>query len=170
MANAQGNHNTPSVVAFQDAEQLVGEVAVQQAAKNQANTITEAKRLLGKKHDDPSVVKDNKRWNLAMANKDGKAGVTVNFKGAKAAFTAEHVCSAVIGNLKATAEAFVHSPVKNCVLAAPIVRQNPNPSTKTRTLHFMHPIVTSPLFLQSIRSCLLDDPAPLTLFWRIAAL
>lgn len=132
VANAQGNHNTPSVVAFQDAERLVGDVAHQQAAKNQTNTVSEGKRLLGKKHDDPSVAKDAKRWRFAMANKEGRAGVSVDFKGAKTVFGAEQICGAVMENIKATAEAFVHSPVKNCVLTAPIVRSSAQP-TKSST-------------------------------------
>jgi len=109
-------------VAFQCAEQLVGEVAVQQAVKNQQNTVMEGKRLLGKKHDDPMVKKYAKRWHFAVVNKNGKAGVTVQYNEVATAFTAEQICGLILGNLKETAEAFVHSPVKNCVLCAPIVR------------------------------------------------
>jgi L1 cell adhesion molecule like protein len=39
IANDQGNRLTPSCVAFTDAERLVGEAAVNQAALNPTNTI-----------------------------------------------------------------------------------------------------------------------------------
>ena len=39
MANDQGNRLTPSCVAFTDAERLVGDAAVNQAALNPTNTI-----------------------------------------------------------------------------------------------------------------------------------
>jgi hypothetical protein len=45
----------------------------------------------------------------------------VQYKGAPTVFTPESICGLIMGSLKASAEAFVHSPVKNCVLAAPIV-------------------------------------------------
>jgi len=120
VANAQGSHTTPSVVAFVDAEQLVGEVAVQQAVKNASNTVVEAKRLLGRRHDDEDVKKDAARWRFALTKNDGKACVQVQFKGAASVFTPEALCGMVISNLKSSAEAFVHAQVKNCVLAAPI--------------------------------------------------
>ena len=77
IANAQGNHSTPSIVAFSDKEILVGEVAVGQAAKNSSNTIVECKRLLGRKPGDETVGKDSKRWSFSIVPKDGKAGVQV---------------------------------------------------------------------------------------------
>ncbi|GJN08278.1 hypothetical protein PR202_ga26184 [Eleusine coracana subsp. coracana] len=39
IANDQGNRLTPSCVAFKDAEKLVGEAAVNQAALNSSNTV-----------------------------------------------------------------------------------------------------------------------------------
>ena len=77
IANAQGNHSTPSVVAFSDKEILVGEVAVGQAAKNSSNTIVEAKRLLGRKPGDDAITNDSKRLSYSIVPKDGKIGVQV---------------------------------------------------------------------------------------------
>jgi heat shock protein 1/8 len=77
VANAQGNHSTPSVVAFQDAEQLIGEVALGQAPKNPNNTVFECKRLLGKKLDDTEVQKDSTRWRFTLCQREGKVCVQV---------------------------------------------------------------------------------------------
>ena len=42
-------------MAFNDQERLVGEAARSQAAMNPANTIFDAKRLIGRKYVDKSV-------------------------------------------------------------------------------------------------------------------
>ena len=80
IANAQGMHSTPSVVAFLDKEILVGDVALAQAAKNTSNTIVECKSLLGRKPTDDSIAKDAKRWRFATVPKDGRAGVQVAYE------------------------------------------------------------------------------------------
>ncbi|CAI0388224.1 unnamed protein product [Linum tenue] len=62
LANDQGNRTTPSYVAFSAAtassERFIGEAAKNQATLNPRRTIFDAKRLIGKKFDDPEVQKD----------------------------------------------------------------------------------------------------------------
>lgn len=58
LANDQGNRTTPSYVAFTAEERLVGDAAKNQATMNPVNTVYDAKRLIGRKFDDPIVKKD----------------------------------------------------------------------------------------------------------------
>src|SRR4051812_49684292 len=67
IANDQGNRTTPSYVAFTDTERLVGDAAKNQAAMNPINTVFDAKRLIGRKVDDPIVQQDMKLWYVAWA-------------------------------------------------------------------------------------------------------
>ncbi|GKG09087.1 heat shock cognate 70 kDa protein-like protein, partial [Tanacetum coccineum] len=53
--NEQGNRITPSCVAFNDSELLVGESAKSQIARNPANTVFDVKRLIGSRFSDPQV-------------------------------------------------------------------------------------------------------------------
>merc|ERR1719461_1424864 len=60
IANEQGNRITPSYVAFTPTERLIGDSAKNQTASNPKNTVFDAKRLIGRKFDDPVVTKDIK--------------------------------------------------------------------------------------------------------------
>lgn len=59
--NDQGNRITPSYVSFtEDEQRLIGEAAKNQAAQNPTNTVYDAKRLIGRKFEDPTVQRDLK--------------------------------------------------------------------------------------------------------------
>ena len=61
IANDQGNRITPSYVAFTpEGERLIGDAAKNQLTSNPENTIFDAKRLIGRNWNDPSVQKDVK--------------------------------------------------------------------------------------------------------------
>ncbi|CAH2061049.1 unnamed protein product, partial [Iphiclides podalirius] len=62
IANDQGNRTTPSYVAFTDTERLIGDAAKNQVALNPSNTVFDAKRLIGRKFDDPKIQADMKHW------------------------------------------------------------------------------------------------------------
>ena len=77
IANEAGNRTTPSYVAFNDQERLVGEAAKNQAAMNPANTIFDAKRLIGRKYVDKSVQDDLKNWPFKVVHDNGKPKIQV---------------------------------------------------------------------------------------------
>ena len=77
IANEAGNRTTPSYVAFNDQERLAGEAAKNQAAMNPANTIFDAKRLIGKKYVDKSVQEDLKNWPFKVVHDNGKPKIQV---------------------------------------------------------------------------------------------
>ena len=53
IANDLGNRITPSWVAFTETERLIGEAAKNQAPSNPENTIFDAKRIIGRRYENP---------------------------------------------------------------------------------------------------------------------
>ena len=86
IANDQGNRTTPSYVAFTDSERLVGDAAKNQVAMNPHNTVFDAKRLIGRKFDDPEVKRDMKHWPFKIVGKAGKPVIQVQHKGEQREF------------------------------------------------------------------------------------
>ncbi|CAJ0934680.1 unnamed protein product, partial [Mesorhabditis belari] len=120
IANEQGNKITPSYVAFTDSGRLTGEAAKNQAAVNPHNTIFGAKRLIGRKFDDPAVRSDTKHWPFKVVAADTrKPQIEVMYKGNKKIFTPEEISAMILTKMKMTAEAFIGSSVEDAVITVP---------------------------------------------------
>ncbi|VDN32476.1 unnamed protein product [Dibothriocephalus latus] len=119
IANDQGNRTTPSYVAFTDTERLIGDAAKNQVAMNPTNSVFDAKRLIGRKFDDPTVQLDMKHWPFHVINVGGKPKIQVECKGETKTFFPEEISSMVLLKMKETAEAFLGRPVTDAVVTVP---------------------------------------------------
>ncbi|UYV65995.1 hypothetical protein LAZ67_3006105 [Cordylochernes scorpioides] len=119
IANDQGNRTTPSYVAFTETERLIGDAAKSQVAMNPSNTVFDAKRLIGRRFDDPSVQSDMKYLPFTVFSDDGKPRIAVMYKGDKKTFFPEEISSMVLTKMKETAEAYLGKNVTNAVITVP---------------------------------------------------
>ncbi|KXL43049.1 hypothetical protein M433DRAFT_70795 [Acidomyces richmondensis BFW] len=119
LVNDQGNRITPSWVAWNDEERLVGDAAKNQYASNPERTIFDIKRLIGRKYDDKDVQKDLKHFPFTVVNKGGQPRVKVVVKGEEKTFTPEEVSSMILGKMKEVAEAYLGEKVTNAVVTVP---------------------------------------------------
>ena len=119
IANEQGNRTTPSYVAFTDSERLIGDAAKNQAAMNPANTIFDAKRLIGRKFNDATVQKDSKLWPFKVVSDGGKPMFSVEHKNESKSFNPEEISSMVLTKMKETAEGYLGTTAKNAVVTVP---------------------------------------------------
>ncbi|XP_031551339.1 heat shock cognate 70 kDa protein-like [Actinia tenebrosa] len=119
IANDQGNRTTPSYVAFTDTERLVGDAAKNQVAMNPANTVFDAKRLIGRRFDEPGVQSDMKYWSFKVISEGGRPKVQVEFKGETKTFFPEEISSMVLNKMKETAEAYLGTKVTDAVVTVP---------------------------------------------------
>ncbi|KAI3403242.1 hypothetical protein KGF56_003977, partial [Candida oxycetoniae] len=119
IANDQGNRTTPSFVAFTDTERLIGDAAKNQAAMNPANTVFDAKRLIGRKFNDTEVQNDIKHFPFKIIDKGGKPNIQVEYKGETKVFTPEEISSMVLTKMKEIAEGYLGTKVNDAVVTVP---------------------------------------------------
>lgn len=120
IANEQGNRTTPSWVAFTDTDRLIGDSAKGQSTSNPRNTVFDAKRLIGRKFDDPIVQADMKHWPFTVtAGSGNKPHIEVDYKGERKSFLPEEISAMVLTKLKQTTEAYLGCEVKDAVITVP---------------------------------------------------
>jgi len=120
IANDQGNRTTPSYVAFNETERLIGDAAKNQVAMNATNTVFDAKRLIGRKFTDAAVQSDMKHWPFTVTSGvAGKPQIHVQYRGEEKIFAAEEISSMVLIKMREIAEAYLGKDVKNAVITVP---------------------------------------------------
>ena len=120
IANSQGNRTTPSYVAFNENDRLIGESAKNQASSNPTNTIFDAKRLIGRKYSDESVQRDKKLLSYQiLADQTDKPQICARYKGEMRKYYPEEISSMVLSSMKETAEAYLGETVTDAVITVP---------------------------------------------------
>ncbi|KAK6352188.1 Heat shock protein ssb1 [Orbilia blumenaviensis] len=119
IANEQGNRVTPSFVAFNSEERLIGDAAKNQAALNPRNTVFDAKRLIGRRFDDPSVKKDVLTWPFKVIDREGNPFIEVEYLNETKVFSPQEISSMVLIKMKEIAEAKLAKKVEKAVITVP---------------------------------------------------
>ncbi|GLV44214.1 Heat shock protein 70 cognate 2 [Carabus blaptoides fortunei] len=119
IANDQGNRTTPSYVAFNDTERLIGDAAKSQVAMNPKNTVFDAKRLIGRRFDDAKIQDDMKHWPFTVLNDSGKPKIQVEYKGEVKKFAPEEISSMVLTKMREIAETYLGGKVSDAVITVP---------------------------------------------------
>ncbi|MFH1183074.1 MAG: molecular chaperone DnaK, partial [Candidatus Moraniibacteriota bacterium] len=115
--NQEGNRTTPSVVTVsKNGERLVGITAKRQAVTNPENTIFSAKRLIGRRFNDPEVQNDIKLFPFKLqAGKDGGVEIKLGEEWKKP----QEISAMVLSKLKADAEAHLGEKIEKAVITVP---------------------------------------------------
>ena len=114
--NSEGARTTPSIVAFTETERLVGQPAKRQAVTNAANTVFAVKRLIGRRHDDPAVTKDQKHIPYKVIN-GGNGDAWVEVRGEK--YSPSQISAFILQKMKETAESYLGETVTQAVITVP---------------------------------------------------
>jgi len=116
---AEGSRLCPSVVAFtKSGEEVVGQTARRQAIVNPDNTIFSVKRLMGRRYDDPEVVKARKVLPYKIVQGPaGDARVYIPQTGRE--YTPQEISARILRKLKQDAEAYLGEPVTQAVITVP---------------------------------------------------
>lgn len=115
--NVEGNRTTPSVVATtKNGDRIVGLLAKRQAVTNPENTISEIKRYMGHRFDDPGVQKDKGSAPFKIeAGEDGGVKVKMSEK----FYRPEEISAMVLQKIKADVEAKLGEKITEAVITVP---------------------------------------------------
>ena len=124
ITNDQGFRTTPSYVAFNDTERLIGDSAKNQAAMNPSNTVYDSKRLIGRRFYDPMVQSDMKHWPFSVVEERGRPKIKIEYKGKMKTFCPEEISSMILQKMRETAEAYLGEKVSDAVVTVPAYFNN----------------------------------------------
>ena len=88
-------------------------------AMNPKNTVFDAKRLIGRRFDDPKIQDDMKHWPFTVVNEAGKPKIEVEYKGEVKRFAPEEVSSMVLSKMREIAETYLGGKVSDAVITVP---------------------------------------------------
>ncbi len=114
--NSEGARTTPSMVAFTDDGNLVGQAAKRQAVTNPSDTLFAIKRLIGRRFDDKTTQKDKDMvpYNIVKAD-NGDAWVEA--KGEK--YSPSQISAFILQKMKETSEDYLGEKVTQAVITVP---------------------------------------------------
>ncbi len=114
--NKEGNRTTPSMVAIsKTGERLVGLLAKRQAVTNPKDTLFSIKRLIGRRHDDEEVARDQKTLPYSIV--PAGEGVKVVMGGKE--YSPQEISAMVLQKLKADAEDRLGEKITEAVITVP---------------------------------------------------
>jgi molecular chaperone DnaK len=112
--NAEGNRLTPSVVAFTEKGELVGEPARRQAVTNPSRTVYSIKRFMGRRHNEVESEEKMVPYKVVGGPND-YVKVQIGDK----QHTPQEVSAKVLRKLKEAAEAYLGHKVNKAVITVP---------------------------------------------------
>ncbi|KAK9505059.1 hypothetical protein O3M35_009208 [Rhynocoris fuscipes] len=86
---------------------------------NPKNTVFDAKRLIGRRFDDPKIQADMKHWPFTVVSVDGKPKIQVEYKGEVKKFAPEEISSMVLTKMREIAETYLGGKVSDAVITVP---------------------------------------------------
>jgi len=108
IVNSEGERTTPSVVAFQDGEQLVGKPAKNQAVQNPDDTVESIKRHMGEEEYTVDLSEEqSSSGNRTQSDDDGEA------------YTPEQVSAMILQKIKRDAEEYLGEEIERAVITVP---------------------------------------------------
>lgn len=114
-----GNRTIPSYVAYTNVNRYVGLEAKKQKDLNPKNVFYEVKRYIGRKIDDPLVVRERKLFSYDLSHDENMNIVLVPEIDAKLVLTPEEISAAILTKARIMASEYLGEKVTKCVVTIP---------------------------------------------------
>lgn len=119
--NDESKRETPAIVCFGEKQRFIGTAGAACSLMNPKNSISEFKRLIGRKFSDPELQRDLKSLPfLVTEGNDGYPLIHVQYLGEAKKFTPTQVFGMMLSNLKEIAEKNLTTAVVDCCIGIPV--------------------------------------------------
>ncbi|KAJ0977856.1 hypothetical protein J5N97_013330 [Dioscorea zingiberensis] len=119
--NDESKRETPAIVCFGEKQRFIGTAGAASLMMNPKNSISQIKRLIGKKFSDPELQSDIKTLPfLVTEGPDGFPLIHARYLGEQRAFTPTQLLAMVLSNLKSIAEKNLNIAVVDCCIGIPV--------------------------------------------------
>ncbi|KAL5697256.1 hypothetical protein ACHQM5_002278 [Ranunculus cassubicifolius] len=119
--NDESKRETPAIVCFGDKQRFIGTAGAASTMMNPKNSISQIKRLIGKKFADPELQRDIKALPFSVTEgPDGFPLINVRYLGEARSFTPTQVLGMVLSDLKGIAEKNLNAAVADCCIGIPV--------------------------------------------------
>lgn len=120
LLNDESKRETPAVVSFSEKQRLVGSAGAASALMNPRSTISQVKRLIGRKFREVDVQNDLQLFPFETSeSKDGGILVRLQYMGHIHEFTPVQILGMLFSNLRQIAEKNINVPISDCVIGIP---------------------------------------------------
>ncbi|CAA3028831.1 heat shock 70 kDa 16 [Olea europaea subsp. europaea] len=120
LLNDESKRETPTVVSFGEKQRFIGSAGAASATMNPKSTISQVKRLIGRKFSEPIVQDDLKLFPFETSEgPDGGIVIHLNYLSKKQTFTPIQILAMLLTHLKQIAERNLETPISDCVIGVP---------------------------------------------------
>ena len=120
LLNDESKRETPAVVCFGDKQRFLGSVGASSAMMHPKSTISQVKRLIGRKFADPDVERELKMLPVETSEApDGGILIQLEYLKETHMFTPVQIMSMLFAHLKTMTEKDMRLPISDCVIGIP---------------------------------------------------
>ncbi|KAL5737675.1 hypothetical protein ACOSP7_030436 [Xanthoceras sorbifolium] len=120
LLNDESKRETPGIVCFGDKQRFLGSAGAASAMMNPKSTVSQVKKLIGRRFKEPDVQKELKRLPFESAESpDEGIWIKLKYLGETHTFTPVQVMGMLFAHLKDITEKNLELPVADCVIGVP---------------------------------------------------
>ncbi|KAF4394583.1 hypothetical protein F8388_020408, partial [Cannabis sativa] len=120
LLNDESKRETPAIVCFGEKQRFLGSAGAASAVMNPKSTVSQVKRLIGRKFSEPEIQRELKMFPVETSEaSDGGILIHLRYLGGTHSFTPVQIMAMLFAHLKDLAEKSLEMPVSDCVIGIP---------------------------------------------------